>query len=226
MGIFKKRSTSSNNSEAERELYRYYERDLAQAFEAEYSLYLSGVKERITEGLSGKDFADYEAAQLQSLVLISGFMNKTLGGDLSNLQTKVQIDPNWVDVKIFVDDVYLKRELRVQNLVKESIELVIYFADEADSGGLIEMPRSSRGNSLAYRSYLLGNNINSNLAWGWEKATSFQEKTDSAFTQFIARFITLVHDKGGRNRILDGAVHLAAGLIFEWEVSPERKSKP
>jgi hypothetical protein len=113
-----------------------------------------------------------------------------------------------------------------RKLTEELEELVIYYANMAKTGGLIMIPGATLESSKSYRSMLLGNQINGDFGWGWDKDDkSLQHIKDSRFTQLVARFITEIHDNISRAGILIRACQFAVALLNAWESSAERKAK-
>jgi len=223
MGLFKKTS-KSNGSEAEVELFKYLSREIVSSYSFEYKLLESAIDERISEGLSGEEFEKHEEEKKKSLEVIAHFINRVTGNDFSRIRPEEKIWPNWVDLKQFTDIKDVNRSGKFQKLASETLELVIYYDNSAKSGLLHTMPHNPTNNSLSYRSYLLGNNLNGKFGWGWELQENSQQKTDYLFTHLISRFLTSVHDKAGRNRVLNLAVSLSIQLLFAWEDSPERNT--
>jgi hypothetical protein len=223
MGLFKKTS-KSNGSDAEVELFKYLGREIVSSYSFEYKLLESSIEERTSEGLTGEEFEKHEQEKKTSLETIAHFLNRAIGNDFSQIRPEEKLWPNWVDLKLLTENRDAAKSGEFGKLEGETLELIVYYDNSAKSGLLHTMPHNPINNSLSYRSYLLGNNLNGKFGWGWELQENSQQKTDYLFTHLISRFLTSVHDKAGRNRVLDLAVSLSIQLLFAWENSPEREA--
>ena len=221
MGIFNRKSNVSRSEEV---IHSLVALELERCVEAEFHLHESLKEERISDGIHTKEFDEYEAKEKTSLVLISNFINKRLRKDLE-IPGQYFI-PAWKGVRVFTDEFMLNSNPSNRELVGKLEELVIYYANMAKSGGLVMLPGATFESSSSYRSMLLGNQINGDFGWGWEKNNkSLQHIKDSRFTQLVARFITQVHDRVANPEVFDRACQFAVALIINWESSPERKAK-
>jgi hypothetical protein len=110
-------------------------------------------------------------------------------------------------------------------IIADLEEVCIYYADSVRAGNFFMMPDATIESSRSYRGYLLGNKLNGDSKWGWEKADkSPQEHADNSMSQFLGQFVTNVHDKVGVSKTLTAACLLAILLSSAWETAPERHS--
>jgi hypothetical protein len=85
------------------------------------------------------------------------------------------------------------------------------------------MPNANLANSKNYRSYLLGNNLNGDLKWGWNSDPQTpREAIDSTITQIIAKMVTSILDKVGKGKTLEVACSFGVAICLSWEKSEIR----
>jgi hypothetical protein len=225
MGIFKRKLSSAELAKIDQKISVYLGDELTNSVNEEYEIFESGIQDRKSEGLTDDSFQVYEDKQKKSLEHICKFINNTIGIDFTTLRPLEHVWPNWVDLQLFKEEFESVNNPFMEVVINELEEVCIYHANCVITGNFIMMPGATMQSSKSYRSYLLGNNLNGDLKWGWEKdEKNLREMADSEFTQLLARFVTAVHDKYGRNKIHRTACVLAVALAHSWERSAERKS--
>jgi len=225
MGIFSRRVSARDREPISEEKFEYFSREIANTIESEYRRFEQLVDERKAEGLSGSEFSEYESAFETSLSQICKFINRLLGQSASDLRTTERVWPDGTKVKSLMDQLVAINSPKANAIIADLEEVCIYYADSVKSGTFLLMPDATMESSRSYRGYLLGNKINGDNNWGWEKdKKSPREHADNSVSQFLGRFITEVHDKVGVSKILTSACLLAILLSTAWETAPERHS--
>ncbi len=225
MGLFSRKTVNVDRTLIEKEMFKYFAREISNTLGSEYLDLEESIKDRKADGLSDADFADYETGRQKYLDLICKFINRECRGEAFSGDISGRIQPNEIQLKQLVSKFETENDLPFRKISEELDEIVIYFIDSVKSGQFIMMPNATIESSNRYRAYLLGNNLNGDLGWGWNnEPKTNQEKIDSEFTQFIGQFVTNVADKVGEGKILESASHLASALVFLWVDSLERQN--
>jgi hypothetical protein len=225
MARFWGKKSNSASSLREEEKMKYLARELVSSLEAKYASHENSIKERISEGLDDPSFSAYEEKQRISLDVISKFLNRLLGGSDASINSALSNNFDWKRVKKLVDGVAALDSPKVRSLVSDLYEVTTYYADLVNAGNFIMMPDATIESSKSYRGYLLGNKINGDNSWGWEKDEKTQfEFADNSYSQLLGRFLTSVHDKAGANKVLISACFFTITLISAWETGRERHS--
>jgi len=223
VGIFDRKVPAKNLALNDEEKCKYLAGEIANAIEAEFRRLEESIEQRIAEGIHSQEFEEFESKSRMSLVQICKFINRLLGEDISNLGVNECVSPTWTKLKKLIDGLAAVNSPKANHLVADFEEACTYFADSVKSGSFIMMPGATIDSSHAYRAYLLGNKLNGDNNWGWEKADkSPQEIADDSVSQFLGLFVTNVHDKVGPSKILTGACMLVIVLSAAWETAPER----
>ena len=225
MAKFWGKKSNSASSLLEEEKMKYFARELVTSLEAEYASHENSIKERKSEGLDDPSFAAYEEKEKIALDVISKFLNRLLGDANSSSIAAIEINPDWQKIKKLVDGVIAINSPKARAIVSDLFEVTSYYADSVNAGTFIMMTDATLESSKSYRGYLLGNKINGDNSWGWEKDEKTQfEFADNSYSQLLGRFLTSVHDKSGANTILLSACFFTITLISAWETGRERHS--
>ena len=145
------------------------------------------------------------------------------------LEGERRIDLNYV--KNIFETAPIDRDLRIGLVANELAETCIYFVHCVQTGMLISMPNATLSNSKNYRAYLLGNNLNSYLNWGWDNTQkNALQEADVKFTMIMGELVTSNYDMlmtTVRNQNLITAIHkkvctFVASLSILWEFSVPR----
>jgi len=225
MGIFSRKVSGRDRAIIEQEKINYFARELANTIEAEYLRLEEGIIDRKSEGLDSPEFDAYESQTQSSLDQICIFLNRLLGEGTSDLRTSERIWPDPAKLKKLMDGLEAINSPKANHLIDDLAEVCIYYANSVKSGSFVMMPGASLESSQSYRAYLLGNKLNGDNKWGWEKDQKTpQEMADNSVSQFLALFVTTVHDKVGMSKIFTSACLVAILLSTAWETAPERHS--
>lgn len=225
MGFFNRKVLAKSLALIEEEKSKYFASEIAKAIETEYRMLEESVKESVAEGIHSHESEEFESKTQMTLEQICKFINRLLGEDVSELRSNEHVWPNWVKVKKLTDGLTDVNSPKTNRLIADLEEACINFADSVKSGTFVMMPDATIESSFSHRSYLLGNKLNGMNKWGWEKDDkSPQETADNTVSQFLASFITAVHDKVGASRILNRACLFAIVFSATWEIAPERNA--
>jgi hypothetical protein len=225
MGIFSRRGSARDRALIEQEKMNYFAREIANTIGAEYRTLQNAIDDRKSEGIHSAEFEDYESLTLMSLDQMCKFINRLLGQAASELRTSERVCPDSAKIKNLMDQLVAIKSPKANAIIADLEEVCIYYADSVRSGSFFMMPDATMESSRSYRGYLLGNKLNGDNKWGWEKDDkSPQEHADNSMSQFLGRFVTEVHDKVGASKILYSACLLAILLSTAWETAPERHS--
>lgn len=225
MGLFKKKASALERDLIDQEMVKYFAQVIASTIEAEYRVLEDGITDRLEEGLDSPEFSEYEEKIKISLDQICKFINRLLGEESSAPGLSARVSPNSKKIKNLMDQLVAINSPKANAIIAGLQEVCIYYADSVRSGSFFMMPDATMESSRSYRGYLLGNKLNGDNKWGWDKDDkSPQEHADNSMSQFLGRFVTEVHDKVGVNKILYSACLLAILLSTAWETAPERHS--
>lgn len=225
MGIFSRKVSAKDRALIDQEKVNYFARELANTIEAEYLRLEEGIRDRKSEGLDSPEFDEFESITRDSLDRICKFLNRLLGEGTSELRTHERIWPDPTKLKKLMDGLEAINSPKANRFIDDLEEVCIYYADSVRAGAFVMMPGASIESSQSYRAYLLGNKLNGDNKWGWDKDQKTpQEMADNSVSQFLGLFVTTVHDKVGKSRILTSACLLATLLSTAWETAPERHS--
>jgi len=225
MGIFSRKIPARDRALIEQEKINYFAREIANTIEAAYLALEKGIENRKSEGLHSAEFEAYESISLTSLNQLCKFINRLLGQVASESRTNERVWPDGTKIKNLMDQLVAINSPKANSRIADLEEVCIYYADSVRSGSFLMMPDATIESSRSYRSYLLGNKLNGDNKWGWEKDDkSPLEHADNSMSQFLGRFVTEVHDKVGASKILYSACLLAILLSTAWETAPERHS--
>jgi hypothetical protein len=225
MGIFSRKVSARERELIDQEKVKYFAREIANTIEAEYRSLEDGIADRIEEGLNTPEFSEYEEKIKVSLDQICKFINRLLGVDPSAPSISERVSPNWEKIKNLIDQLEALNSPKANSVIADLEEVCVYYADSVKSGSFVMMPGATMESSQSYRSYLLGNKLNGDNKWGWEKdEKTMRELADNAVSHFLGRFVTTVHDKVGVSKILTSACLLAILISTAWETAPERHS--
>jgi hypothetical protein len=225
MGIFSRKVSARDRALIEQEKLKYFGRELANTIEAEYLRLEEGIIDRKSEGLDSPEFDAHESLTRSSLDKLCKFLNRLLGEGSSELGTSERIWPDEIKLKKLMDQLVAINSPKANLIIADLEEVCIYYADSVRTGSFIMMPGATIESSRSYRGYLLGNKLNGDNNWGWEKNDkSPQEHADNCVSQYLGQFVTNVHDKVGVSQILTSACLLTILLSTAWETAPERHS--
>ncbi len=226
MGLFSRKTINVDRTLIEKEMFKYFAREISNTLDAEYLDLEESIKDRKGDGfISDADLADYETGRQKHLDLICKFINRECRGEAFGGDISGRVQPNEIQLRQLVSKFETENDLQFRKISEELDEIVIYFIDSVKSDKFIMMPNATIESSNRYRAYLLGNNLNGDLGWGWSNEPKInQEKIDNEFTQFIGQFVTNVADKVGESKILESASHLGSALVFLWIDSLERQN--
>jgi hypothetical protein len=225
MGIFRRKVFASDQALIEQETINYFAREIANTIETEYFNLEKAIKDRRSEGIHSAEFEDYESLTLMSLDQICKFVNRLLGQGASNLKSTERVRPDGTKLRKIMDQLVAINSPKAKAKIADLEEACVYYADSVKSGSFIMMPDATLESSRSYRGYLLGNKINGDNKWGWEKDDkSPKEHADNSVSQFLGRFVTNVNDKVGVSKILTSACLIAILLSTAWATAPERHS--
>ena len=212
MEIFKRKREPEGQGRLQEERYKLLGRELQLAVDGEYHSLYEMMK------LDGRDSESvaYEERTLGILSTVNHFLNEILGSGFGD--QKVQ--PEWNRCIALVDSQELTADSRSEKLTATLIEVSTYYVDMVKSGNFVMMPNANLANSEKYRSYLLGNNLNGDLRWGWNNDPQTpREAIDSTVTQIIARTVTSILDKVGKGKTLEVACAFGVAICLSWEKS-------
>jgi hypothetical protein len=217
MGIFKRKKVLVVQSRLEEDLYKLLGRELQNAVENEYQSLSEIMK------LDGRDpdSVTYEERTFEILSIVNRFLNEILGSGLGDQRLPIKWDRSlaMVNSSDFTSDP--RSEIFTANL----IEVSNYYVDGVESGSFVMMTNANLANSKKYRSYLLGNNLNDELKWGWSNDPQTpKEATDSTVTQIIAKMVTSILDKVGKDKTFEVACAFGIAICFSWEKSEIRSA--
>ena len=215
MGIFKRKSEPANQGNLEEERYKLICRELQAALRSEY--------ESLSElmDMDGRDpeSVAYETRTLKILSQLTTYLEEILGST-SNGQS---FSPDWRrSLELVKSEEFLSAPNRAK-LSDQLVEVSTYYVDSVKRGTFVMMPNATISSSKKYRSYLLGNNLNGDLKWGWDhESLTARETLDSYLTQIVARMVTSILDKVGNGQTLEAACNLGVAICLNWEKSGDR----
>ena len=212
MGIFKRKSEPEDQGKLQEERYKLLGRELQIAVENEYQSLSEIMK------LDGRDpeSVAYEERTLEILSNVNRFLNEILGSGFGNQK----LPPEWDHSLTLVNSPDFTADPRSEKFTAELIEVSTYYVNSVKSGNFVMMPNANLANSKKYRSYLLGNNLNGNLKWGWSNDPQTpREAIDSTVTQIIAKMVTSILDKVGKGKTLEVACSFGVAICLSWEKS-------
>ena len=217
MGIFKRKKVRVGQSRLEEDLYKLLGRELQNAVENEYQSLSEIMK------LDGRDpdSVTYEERTFEILSIVNRFLNEILGSGFGDQRLPIKWDRSlaMVNSSDFTSDP--RSEIFTANLIQVSN----YYVDAVESGSFVMMTNANLANSKKYRSYLLGNNLNDELKWGWSNDPQTpKEATDSTVTQIIAKMVTSILDKVGKGKTFEVACAFGIAICFSWEKSEIRSA--
>ena len=212
MGIFKRKSRLEDQGKLQEERYKLLGRELQIAVENEYQSLSEIMK------LDGRDPAsvEYEERTLEILSNVNRFLNEILGSGFG----VQKLPPEWARSLALVNSPNFTADPRSEKLTAQLIEVSTYYVNSVNSGNFVMMPNANLANSKKYRSYLLGNNLNGDLKWGWSNDPQTpREAIDSTVTQIIAKMVTSILDKVGKGKTLEVACSFGVAICLSWEKS-------
>lgn len=212
MGIFKRKSEPKDQGKLQEELYKLLGRELQIAVENEYQNLSEIMK------LDGRDpeSIEYEERTLGILSNVNRFLNEILGSGFGDQK----LPPEWNHTLALVNSPNFTADPRSEKLTAQLIEVSTYYVKSVNSGNFVMMPNANLANSKKYRSYLLGNNLNGDLKWGWSNDPQTpREAIDSTVTQIIAKMVTSILDKVGNGKTLEVACSFGVAICLSWEKS-------
>jgi hypothetical protein len=225
MGIFNRKVSAKNRTLIDQEKINYFAQEIANTIEAEYRRLETGIRERKSEGVESAEFENHEAMIKMSLDHLCKFINRLLGQAESEVGTHERVWPDATKIKKLMDGLEAINSPKANHVIADLEEVCINYANSVKSGSFVMMPGATMESSQSYRAYLLGNKLNGDNKWGWEKDDkSPQEIADNCVSQFLALFVTTIHDKVGVSKILTSACLLTILLSTAWATSPERNS--
>jgi hypothetical protein len=221
--IFRKVIQARQLSRGGGDIQRVLAKEISIAIEYEYNR-LEDVMASEEESSKNEAISlNFEKVRRQSLDQICRFITRLLGLDESNIQDNQRVSPNWIQIKKLMDGVAGVGSPKVRLMVNEIEQTCIYHAEMANAGYLLMLPENDMKSTNSYRAYLLGNKINGDLDWGWEKDNkTLRELADECFSHFLALVVVTIHDKVGPGKVLTAACLLAVALSVAWETAPER----
>jgi hypothetical protein len=215
VGIFNRKIESSNQGQLEEERYKLLGREIQNAVASEYES-LANMMNR--DGIETES-VEYEKRELLILSTINSFLHKLLGSDFNEQELPL----DWERSMELVKSPEITADPRSESLISELIEVSIYYINTVKSGNFVMMPNADIANSKRYRSYLLGNNLNGDLNWGWNnEPITPRESIDRVITQIVAKVVTSILDKVGRGMTHDIACAFAVAVCLSWEQSEFR----
>ena len=165
----------------------------------------------------------YEEKTLKALSTLNKFLNEILGSGFGDHKDP----PQWQVSFALTTSPAITSDPRNEKNIAELIEVSIYYVDIVKTGNFVLMPNANLTNSKKYRSYLLGNNLNGDLNWGWSNdPQSPREAIDSTITQIIANMITSILDKVGKGKTHEAACAFGVAICLSWEKSELRSNFP
>jgi hypothetical protein len=215
MGIFKRKSEPTNPVKLQEECFKLLGHELQVAVEDEFKSLSEIMK------LDGKDSDSvaYEERTLEILSSINKFLNEILGSGFGDQKLPAE----WERSFALVNSPDFITDPRREKITAELIEVSIDFVDSVKSGMFVIMPNANLTNSKEYRSYLLGNNLNGDLNWGWSNDSQTPSKAiDSTVTQIIAKMVTSILDKVGKGETFEIACAFGVAICMSWEKSEFR----
>lgn len=215
MGIFKRKSEPADQGKLLEERYKLLGRELQIAVENEYQSLSEIMK------LDGRDpeSVAYEERTLEILSIVNRFLNEILGSGFGNQK----LPPEWDHSFALVNSPDFAADPRSKKFTAELIEVSNYYVNSVKAGNFVMMPNANLANSKNYRSYLLGNNLNGDLKWGWSNDPQTpREAIDSTVTQIIAKMVTSILDKVGNGKTLEAACAFGVAICLLWEKSGMR----
>jgi hypothetical protein len=217
MGLFKPKNVPSNPDDLVRERHKLLGREIQIAVASEYQSLAEIMK------LDGRDpnSIAYEERTLNILATVSQFLNEILGSGFGDQK----MPPEWGHSLALVNSPDFTADPRREKLIAELIEVSTYYVHSVKAGNFVMMPNANIDNSKQYRSYLLGNNLNGDLYWGWSSDPQTpREEIDSTITQIIAKMVTSILDKVGNGKTLETACAFGIAICLSWEKSERRLS--
>jgi hypothetical protein len=215
VGIFKRKSEPADQGKLLEERYKLLGRELQIAVENEYQSLSEIMK------LDGRDpeSVAYEERTLEILSIVNRFLNEILGSGFGNQK----LPPEWDHSFALVNSPDFAADPRSKKFTAELIEVSNYYVNSVKAGNFVMMPNANLANSKNYRSYLLGNNLNGDLKWGWSNDPQTpREAIDSTVTQIIAKMVTSILDKVGNGKTLEAACAFGVAICLLWEKSGMR----
>lgn len=215
MGIFKRKRGPVDLGKLQEESYKLICRELQIAVESEYQSLSEIMK------LDGRDpeSVAYENRTLEILSTVNRFLNEILGSGFGDQK----LPPEWNRSLDLVNSPDFMADSRSEKYTSELIEVSTYYIKSVKSGNFVMMPNANLANSKNYRSYLLGNNLNGDLDWGWSNDPHTpREAIDSTITQIIGKTVTSILDKVGEGKTLEAACAFGVAICLSWEKSKIR----
>jgi hypothetical protein len=212
VGIFKRKNGPVDLGRLQEERYKLLCRELQIAVESEYQSLSEIMK------LDGRDpdSVAYENRTLEILSTVNRFLNEILGAGFGDQK----LPPEWGRSLELVHSPDFIADPRSEKYAAELIEVSTYYVNSVKSGNFVMMPNANLANSKNYRSYLLGNNLNGDLNWGWSNDPHTpREAIDSTITQIIAKTVTSILDKVGNGKTLEAACAFGVAICLLWEKS-------
>jgi hypothetical protein len=212
LGIFKRKNEPVDQGKLQEERYKLLGRELQIAVEDEY--------QSLTEimNLDGRDpeSVAFEERTLEILSTVNRFLNEILGSGFGDQK----LPQEWDRTFALVNSSDFTTDPRGEKFTAELIEVSTYYVNSVKSGNFVMMPNANLANSKKYRSYLLGNNLNGDLNWGWSNDPQTpREAIDSTITQIIAKIVTSILDKVGNGKTLEAACAFGVAICLSWEKS-------
>ena len=215
MGIFKRSSQPVNEASLLEERFKLIGRELQLAMAAEYQSLDEMMK------LDGRD-PDSIAYEERTLTILSNlklFLNEIAGLESSNQS----FSPDWERLANLLNLESFLADPRYSKLIGNLMDVSQYYIESVKTGNFVMMPNANISNSKKYRSYLLGNNLNGDLNWGWNNdPQTTREALDSTLTQVVAKMVTSIQDKVGKGKTLEVAGSIGVAICLEWERSSVR----
>lgn len=215
MGIFKRKRGPEDQGKLQEERYKLLGRELQIAVDNEYQSLSEIMK------LDGRDpeTIAYEESTLEILSIVNLFLNEILGSGFGNQKLSPELD----HALALVNSPDFTADPRSRKFTAELIEVSTYYVNSVKSGNFVMMPNANLANSKNYRSYLLGNNLNGDLNWGWSNDPQTpREAIDSTVTQIVAKMVTSILDKVGNGKTLEAACAFGVAICLSWEKSGMR----
>ena len=212
MGIFKRKFEPADQGKLQEERYKLLGRELQNAVENEYQSLSEIMK------LDGRDRESvaFEERTLEILSIVNRFLNEILGSGFGDQK----LPPEWDRSFALVNSPDFTADPRSEKLTAELSEVSTYYVNSVKFGNFVMMPNANLANSKNYRSYLLGNNLNGDLKWGWSNdSQTSREVIDSTVTQIIAKMVTSILDKVGYGKTLEAACAFGVAICLSWEKS-------
>jgi hypothetical protein len=215
VGIFNRKNAPTNQGQLEEERYKLLGREIQTAVATEFE----SLAEMMNRDRTDPESVEYEKRELLILSTINSFLNEILGSGFD--EQKLPLD--WERIKDLVKSPEIRADPRNESLIAELIEVSIYYLDTVKSGNFVMIPNANLAKSKRYRSYLLGNNLNGDLNWGWNNdPITPREAIDRVVTQIVAKAVTEILDKVGAGMTHNIACAFAVAVCLSWEKSEFR----